>query len=332
MQFYRDETGTMTPLPKPTIDTGMGLERMAAVLQGKTTNYDSDLFTPIIEHIAAPGRQDTTTTFQADDVSMRVIADHARATTFLVADGVLPSNEGRGYVLRRIMRRAIRYGRALGLTSPSSPSVCALVTEQMQAAYPHLNDTRDLLAKVVTNEEQRFGETLDHGLNQLDQEIRHLQKARGDQAVIPGEFIFKLYDTYGFPVDIVRDIAIEKGIAFDEPGFARAMDQQREQSRKSWKGSDVDHLRGRPDRTGPPGQEGPGSSATLPPAGWPRWRASSTRPDSWSTRPRPARPCASCARRHPFMPNPAARSATRARSPGRAAVLSSKRPWPRWRG
>ena len=240
MQFYRDETGTMTPLPKPSIDTGMGLERVAAVLQGKVNNFDCDLFLPIIEAIATLAgkkyHQD-----KADDISMRVIADHARATTFLVADGVLPSNEGRGYVLRRIMRRAIRYGRALGLSS-FFPGVCALVTENMHAAYPHLGDTRELLAKVVTNEEQRFGETLDHGLNKLDQEIRRLKKEQGTNATIQGDFIFKLYDTYGFPVDIVRDIAIEKGVSFDEPGFATAMEQQREQSRKSWKGSDVDHL------------------------------------------------------------------------------------------
>jgi len=240
MQFYRDETGAMTPLPKPSIDTGMGLERVAAVLQGKVNNYDCDLFTPIIDYVTSlAGKQYHAN--NADDVSMRVIADHARATTFLVADGVLPANEGRGYVLRRIMRRAIRYGRALGLTS-FFPGVCALVTEEMHHAYPHLGDTRQLLAKVVTNEEQRFGETLDHGLNKLEQEIRHLKKEQGEQAVIQGDFIFKLYDTYGFPVDIVRDIAIERGISFDEPGFAKAMEQQREQSRKSWKGSDVDHL------------------------------------------------------------------------------------------
>ncbi|WP_306548659.1 alanine--tRNA ligase [Desulfobulbus sp.] len=240
MQYYRDETGKMTPLPKPSIDTGMGLERVAAVLQGKFNNFDCDLFTPIINHVAMLAGKKYHDN-KADDVSMRVIADHARATTFLVADGVLPSNEGRGYVLRRIMRRAIRYGRALGLSS-FFPGVCALVAEEMHAAYPHLNDTRELLAKVVTNEEQRFGETLDHGLNKLDQEIRHLIKEQGDRAVIQGDFIFKLYDTYGFPVDIVRDIAIERGVSFDEPGFAAAMEQQREQSRKSWKGSDVDHL------------------------------------------------------------------------------------------
>jgi len=240
MQYYRDETGKMTPLPKPSIDTGMGLERVAAVLQGKFNNFDCDLFTPIINYVAGLAGKKYHEN-KADDVSMRVIADHARATTFLVADGVLPSNEGRGYVLRRIMRRAIRYGRALGLSS-FFPGVCALVAEEMRAAYPHLNDTRELLAKVVTNEEQRFGETLDHGLNKLDQEIRLLVKEQGDRAVIPGDFIFKLYDTYGFPVDIVRDIAIERGVSFDEPGFAAAMEHQREQSRKSWKGSDVDHL------------------------------------------------------------------------------------------
>ena len=240
MQFYRDETGTMTPLPKPSIDTGMGLERVAAVLQGKHNNFDCDLFTPIIEHVAALAGKKYHDN-RADDVSMRVIADHARATTFLVADGVLPSNEGRGYVLRRIMRLAIRYGRSLGLSS-FFPGVCALVTELMHEAYPHLLGTRELLAKVVTNEEQRFGETLDHGLNKLDQEIRRLKKEAGEQATIDGEFIFKLYDTYGFPVDIVRDVAIEKGVQFDEPGFASAMEHQREQSRKSWKGSDVEHL------------------------------------------------------------------------------------------
>ncbi|MBM9613432.1 alanine--tRNA ligase [Desulfobulbus rhabdoformis] len=240
MQFYRDEEGNMTPLPKPSIDTGMGLERVAAVLQGKFNNFDCDLFTPVIDYVAGQAGKKYHDN-DADDVSMRVIADHARATTFLVADGVLPSNEGRGYVLRRIMRRAIRYGRALGLSS-FFPGVCELVTNEMVEAYPHLENTRELLAKVVTNEEARFGETLDHGLNKLDQEIRRLKKESEEAAVIAGDFIFKLYDTYGFPVDIVRDIAIEKGVSFDEPGFNEAMEQQREQSRKSWKGSDVDHL------------------------------------------------------------------------------------------
>jgi len=240
MQFNRDESGTMTPLPKPSIDTGMGLERVAAVLQGKFNNFDCDLFTPLIDHIAELSGKSYEKN-KADDVAMRVIADHARATTFLVADGVLPSNEGRGYVLRRIMRRAIRFGRSLGLSS-FFPGVCELVIEMMGEAYPHLLDARELLAKVVTNEEARFGETLDNGLAMLSKEIRRLQQEQGEDACIDGAFIFKLYDTYGFPVDIVRDVALEQKIAFDEAGFERAMEEQRRQSRKSWKGTDVDHL------------------------------------------------------------------------------------------
>ncbi|WP_028583433.1 alanine--tRNA ligase [Desulfogranum mediterraneum] len=242
MQYYRDESGEMTPLPKPSIDTGMGLERVAAVLQGKQNNFDCDLFTPLIDHIAElAGKRYHDN--DGDDVCLRVIADHARATTFLVGDGVLPSNEGRGYVLRRIMRRAIRYGRTLGLES-FFPGVCALVIETMGEAYPHICETRELLAQVVTNEERRFGETLDKGLHKLDQEIERLQAEQGEGATIAGSFIFRLYDTYGFPVDIVRDVSIERGVAFDEAGFNAAMEEQREQSRKSWKGSDVDHLDG----------------------------------------------------------------------------------------
>lgn len=240
MQFNRDASGTMTPLPRPSIDTGMGLERVAAVLQGKFNNFDCDLFTPLIDYIdGSSGKKYNENPI--DDIAMRVIADHARATTFLVADGVLPSNEGRGYVLRRIMRRAIRFGRSLGLKS-FYPGVCALVTEMMKEAYPHLTDAGELLAKVVTNEEARFGETLDNGLAMLSGEIRRLRQEQGDDACIAGDFIFKLYDTYGFPVDIVRDVALEQKISFDEEGFNRAMEQQRQQSRKSWKGTDVAHL------------------------------------------------------------------------------------------
>ncbi len=234
MQFNRSEDGTMTPLPKPSIDTGMGLERIAAVMQGKFNNYDSDLFTPIIDTIA----QTASTSYgkdKATDTALRVIADHCRATTFLVADGVLPSNEGRGYVLRRIMRRAIRYGRTLGLTKPFLTSIMDKVIEQMVEAYPHLKDARELLGKVVLNEEERFLETLDHGLAMLHNEMKQLKEA--GKSEIDGEFIFKLYDTYGFPVDIVKDIAIEKGMLADEAGFNKAMEVQRAQSKKSWKGS-----------------------------------------------------------------------------------------------
>jgi len=232
MQFYKDENGT-TPLPKPSIDTGMGLERVAAVLQGKFNNFDSDLFRPIIARVEEQSGKKYGSD-RAVDVAMRVIADHARATTFLVADGVLPSNEGRGYVLRRIMRRAIRYGRTLGLHGAFFASTCTAVNSCMGEAYPHLIEAASLLEKIVNNEESRFGETLDHGLAMLEEEIARLQK-KDQQSGISGDFIFRLYDTYGFPVDIVRDIALEKGIGFDQKGFADAMESARELSRRQSK-------------------------------------------------------------------------------------------------
>lgn len=241
MQFNRAEDGTMTPLPKPSIDTGMGLERVVAVLQGKFNNYDSDLFAPIMETLEAlSGRRYGGD--RDDQTAMRVIADHARATTFLVADGVLPSNEGRGYVLRRIMRRAIRYGRNLGLTRPFLDEVTGEVLGSMVDAYPHLHQAAGLLKKVVTHEEERFLETLEHGLGLLDSEIERL--ATRGESCISGEFIFKLYDTYGFPVDIVRDISLERNLSFDEPGFTRAMEIQRDRSRASQKGEGVRLLAG----------------------------------------------------------------------------------------
>ncbi len=234
MQFERSEDGTMTELPKPSIDTGMGLERIAAVVQGVQSNYDSDLFSPIIKSIADVAQTKYGTDHRTD-TALRVIADHCRATTFLVSDGVLPSNEGRGYVLRRIMRRAIRYGRMLGLDKPFLSSITAQVISEMEDAYPHLKDAGELLEQVVTNEEVRFLETLDHGLEMLAAEISRL-KAEGHTGV-EGDFIFKLYDTYGFPVDIVRDAAIEEGFTIDEAGYNAAMENQRAQSRKSWKGN-----------------------------------------------------------------------------------------------
>lgn len=236
MQFNRSEDGTMTRLPKPSIDTGMGLERVAAVLQGKFNNYDSDLFTPIIaklEELSGKNYGDDA----KFDVAMRVIADHARATTFLVSDGVLPSNEGRGYVLRRIMRRAVRYGKYLGLDKPFLEAVTRVVVQEMQHAYPQLLTTDSLLVKVANNEEERFRETLEHGLALLDEEMARL--ATGEDRTITGPFIFKLYDTFGFPFDIVRDIALEKGFSFDEQGFLGEMEAQREKSRQSRKGEGV---------------------------------------------------------------------------------------------
>ncbi|NNK57630.1 MAG: alanine--tRNA ligase [Desulfofustis sp.] len=232
MQFNRFAEGTMEPLPKPSIDTGMGLERVAAVLQGKFNNYDSDLFAPIISRLEnlsgrAYGKN------AADDTAMRVIADHVRATCFLVADGVLPSNEGRGYVLRRVLRRASRFGRNLGLTGPFLHQACTAVVDSMIDAYPRLADTAELLEKVVNNEEARFSETLENGLALLDQEIARQQKE--PNPLIGGDFIFKLYDTFGFPVDIVRDISLERSIAFDDQGFNAAMEEQRTKSRASRK-------------------------------------------------------------------------------------------------
>ncbi|MBW6520944.1 MAG: alanine--tRNA ligase [Desulfoarculaceae bacterium] len=236
MQFNRTADGVMTRLPRPSIDTGMGLERVAAVLQGKINNYDSDLFAPIIRRLEElSGRvygQDP-----ADTTAMRVIADHSRATTFLVADGVLPSNEGRGYVLRRIMRRAVRFGRNLGLDKPFMDEVTATVVVTMNHAYPHLLDAVELLKKVVINEEERFRETLENGLVLLDEEIERI--CQDSDPVIGGGFIFKLYDTFGFPMDIVRDISLEKKIGFDEAGFHEAMAEQRAKSRASWKGDNV---------------------------------------------------------------------------------------------
>jgi alanyl-tRNA synthetase len=236
LQFNRSEDGTMTPLPRPSIDTGMGLERVAAVLQGKVNNYDTDLFQPLIKKLEELSGCRYMAD-RADTTAMRVIADHARATAFLVADGVLPSNEGRGYVLRRVMRRAIRYGRNLGLTKPFMDAVTAVVTSTMKDAHPHLKDCADLLSKVVSNEELRFGETLEHGLTMLDEEIERLGKA--GEKLIQGEFIFKLYDTFGFPVDIVRDISLERGVDFDNDGFTEAMEKQRSQSRASRKGENL---------------------------------------------------------------------------------------------
>lgn len=245
MQFYRDESGKMTPLPRPSIDTGMGLERIAAVVQGKNSNFDCDLFTPIIDKIGRIAAKPYGNNDQLD-TAFRVIADHSRATAFLVADGVLPSNEGRGYVLRRVIRRAVRYGRTLGLFRPFMSDVAAEVINRMKDAWPHLEGVGKLLDKVVRNEEERFIETIDNGLAMLTKEIGRVKAASGDlsdnSGRIAGDFIFKLYDTYGFPVDIVRDMALEAGLTIDEPGFNSAMEVQREQSRKSWKGAGPDEM------------------------------------------------------------------------------------------
>jgi len=233
-QFDRDAAGNLNPLPKPNIDTGMGLERLAAVVQGVTSNYDSDLFTGIIRFIEKiSGR--TYGKNGEDDISIRVIADHSRAVTFLIGDGVLPGNEGRGYVLRRILRRAARHGKLLGLNRPFLYEVAAVVIDQMKDAYPDLVERSSFIRKVVESEEERFIETLDAGLKILQEEVAVLKEAGGH--VIPGDIVFKLYDTFGFPTDLTADIVRKDDLSLDMEGFERAMSAQREKARESWKGS-----------------------------------------------------------------------------------------------
>ncbi|MCX5856449.1 MAG: alanine--tRNA ligase [Deltaproteobacteria bacterium] len=233
-QFDRDHDGKFNPLPKPNIDTGMGLERLTAVIQGVNSNYDSDLFMPIIRFMEKISGK-TYGASQDSDVSIRVIADHSRAVTFLIGDGCLPSNEGRGYVLRRILRRAARHGKLLGLDKPFLNEVVSVVVATMKDAFPDLIDKESFIRKVVVNEEQRFIETLDSGLKILGEEVAVLKKA--GQTVVPGEVVFKLYDTFGFPVDLTADIVKKDGLTLDNDGFEKAMEAQRERARDSWKGS-----------------------------------------------------------------------------------------------
>ena len=228
MQYNRDESGTMTPLPKPSIDTGLGLERMASVVQNVNTNFDTDLIYPIIERTEALAGKPYGQR-ESDDVAMKVIADHSRAAAFLIGDGVLPSNEGRGYVLRRILRRAIRYGRNIGLTKPFLHETARVVFDIMAPAYPDLKTASAFITNVIENEELRFSETLDNGLRVLNDTLSDI-RAKGTTQV-PGNLIFKLYDTFGFPVDIVRDVVRDEGLSLDTDGFERCMDQQRKQSR-----------------------------------------------------------------------------------------------------
>jgi alanyl-tRNA synthetase len=225
MQFDRAADGTMTPLPKPSVDTGMGLERVAAVMQGVHSNYDIDLFRNLIKAAA-----EATGTRDLGANSLKVIADHIRAASFLIADGVQPSNEGRGYVLRRIMRRAIRHGFMLGQRKPFFHSLVATLEQEMGAAYPELRTQRAHIERVIRQEEERFAETLTQGMALLDDAIG---KIKGKE--IPGETVFRLYDTYGFPVDLTNDVARERGLTLDEAGFEAAMDAQRARARAASK-------------------------------------------------------------------------------------------------
>ncbi|PIE61368.1 MAG: alanine--tRNA ligase [Desulfobacterales bacterium] len=232
MQFERSEDGTMTPLPKPSIDTGMGLERIISVLQDVPTNFDTDLFTPIMEKVGElVGKRRGES--KAVEVAMKVIADHSRASAFLICDGVLPSNEGRGYVLRRIMRRAIRYGRSIGLDKPFLHETVTTVFAIMDEAYPELKESAVFILNVVKNEEEKFLETLGTGMKLLEGTIDEIQKK--NETVIPGSVIFKLYDTFGFPVDIIQDHVKEMDIELDLEGFEAAMAKQKARSKSKKK-------------------------------------------------------------------------------------------------
>ena len=281
MQFDRDAGGKLNPLPKPSIDTGMGLERVAAVLQGVISNYDTDLFTPLITRAAEltrataarvgtglrPVLAEQSSAGSKSAASLRVIADHSRAATFLISDGVLPSNEGRGYVLRKIIRRAITHGRLLGHDKPFLNKMVFAVRDLMQDAYPELNEKAERVSKQVQSEETRFAHTLDLGLEKLealldraergwtlsgttDEVLAGFDKSVGGTGttdvvvdlrtrdkILPGEEAFKLYDTFGMPLDFIQDATRDHGIAFDQAGFDRAMQEQRERARASWKGA-----------------------------------------------------------------------------------------------
>jgi alanyl-tRNA synthetase len=234
MQFNRLQDGALEPLPKPSIDTGMGLERIAAAIQKVPSNYDTDLFEPMMAGIERLTGYKYGTSADRD-VSVKVIADHSRAAAFLIGDGALPSNEGRGYVLRRVIRRALRHGRFLGLDKPFLSEVAVSVMESMQDAYPELLENRSFITRVIQNEEERFNETLDNGLRLLQAETKRLTDEGA--GIIPGSLIFKLYDTYGFPIDIVTDMSRGLDFLVDEAGFHDLMEKQREQSRAAWKGS-----------------------------------------------------------------------------------------------
>ena len=271
MQFDRDSTGTLNPLPKPSIDTGMGLERITAVLQGVISNYETDLFVPLIKRAAeltgattghvgtgAPTRPVERSSAKIDSVaslrrtgegthphtagsdhksaaSLRVIADHSRAATFLISDGVLPSNEGRGYVLRKIIRRAIRHGRLLGYRAPFLWQMVYTVVKLMKDAYPELLENEKRVSEVVHAEEKRFANTIDKGMQELDDDLTALRSKSSD--VYPGENAFKLYDTFGLPLDFIQDAVRDAGFSLDQTGFDSAMAEQRSRARASWKGA-----------------------------------------------------------------------------------------------
>jgi alanyl-tRNA synthetase len=253
MQFDRDVSGKLNPLPKPSIDTGMGLERVAAVLQGVISNYDTDLFTPLIKRAAELTRynpSDDSVPSDNPEAALRIIADHSRAATFLISDGVLPANEGRGYVLRKIIRRAITHGRLLGQAKPFLNEMVGTVCDLMGDAYPELISGSGRVSRAVLAEEVRFLRTVEAGLSMLEKELNALQLKQNEPlrklpglvvssapVVLPGEVAFKLYDTYGLPLDFMEDVLRDQGAILDKDGFDRSMAEQKTRARSSWKGA-----------------------------------------------------------------------------------------------
>jgi alanyl-tRNA synthetase len=240
MEFDRQADGVLKPLPAPSIDTGMGLERVTAVIQGHISNYDTDLFTPLLQAIGARAGATHRGTMESADVSMRVIADHMRAMTFLIADGVVPSNEWRGYVLRKIMRRAMRHGKRLGVSDPFLHTLVDVIVREFGGAYPELTAGQSAIVQVVRSEEERFDAVLTDGLPRLEE---MLDKAAAGNKVVAGEAAFRLYDTYGIPRDFIEDMVEDRKLALDREGFDRAMAGQREKARagskfKGGKGDD----------------------------------------------------------------------------------------------
>jgi len=234
MQYNRGPDGLLTPLPKPSIDTGMGLERITAVIQGVPNNFLTDLFRDIILAVKdisgiSMGQKEET------DVAIKVIADHSRALAFLLADGAIPSNDGRGYVVRRILRRAARFGKVLGIEIPFLYRLTQIVAEVMADQFPEVQEHKAFTSQVIQKEEERFLETLDFGLKLLTDEIDRLRQE--NKQVLPGSLVFKLYDTYGFPLDIIQDVIRDQNLSIDQEGFQAHMDRQREMSRQAWKGS-----------------------------------------------------------------------------------------------
>jgi alanyl-tRNA synthetase len=246
MQFYEEAPGQLNPLPKPSVDTGSGFERVVAALQGQFANYDTDLFAPMIDrasrlsgrsYVSDPEVLRKDPIIRDQVAALRVLADHCRSTSFLLADGALPSNEGRGYVLRRIMRRAIRYGRKLSTQHSFLPEMSEVLISHMGEYYPELKNRKEHILSTIKDEESRFLQTLDNGSAILNDELSNLKK--NNQKQVSGETLFKLYDTYGFPVDLTAVIAAEQGLQVDEAGFEKVMQASKEKAKSSWKGKSI---------------------------------------------------------------------------------------------